>query len=62
MFCCSLLVFSLFVKGEVKQMFLPLGEVVVIALGFYATSLQLPGFLNSRVFFIFGDLNAKDDI
>lgn len=43
-------------------MFLPLGEVVVIALDFCGTSLQLSDFLNSRVFFIFGDLNVKDYI
>lgn len=41
-------------------MFLPLGKVVVVALDFCGTSLQLPDFWNSWVFFIFCDLNVKD--
>lgn len=41
-------------------MFLPLGEVAVIALYVCGTSLQLPDFLDSWVFFIFCDLNVKD--
>lgn len=51
---------SLFVKRRVKEVFLPVGEVAAIALDVCGTSLQLPDFLNSWVFFIFCDLDVKD--